>query len=99
MATRNGGSEVISPRLMTHALSEVGDDAPSERVAANASEMLAEKVCGAMDVARGSGADDLNVVAFPVHLVPTYWMRWCLCDGVEICNGESKGRIGLDCAT
>jgi len=42
MATGNRAVEVLTPSRMSHALSEVGDDASSERVAANAGEVLTE---------------------------------------------------------
>ena len=43
MATGNRAAvEVLRPSGMSHALSEVGDDASSERVAANAGQVLTE---------------------------------------------------------
>jgi hypothetical protein len=42
MATGNRASEVLRPSRISHALSEVGDDASSERVAAYAGEVLME---------------------------------------------------------
>jgi hypothetical protein len=52
-----------------------------------------------MGVASGSSADHFDVVAFPVHLVATDEPRGFFCDGVEIGDGEPKGRIGVDRAT
>jgi hypothetical protein len=55
---------VIHPRC----LSRLGDDPEGERVAPDGSEVLAEQVSGSLAIAGGRGADDLDVVAFPVHL-------------------------------
>ena len=52
-----------------------------------------------MEVASSSGADHFDMVAFPVHLVAGDGARRCLCDGVEIGDGEPKGRICVDRAT
>jgi hypothetical protein len=42
MAREKGAAEVLRPSRMSRALSEFGDDASSERVAANAGEVLQE---------------------------------------------------------
>jgi hypothetical protein len=55
---------VVHPRW----LSQLGDDPEGERVAPDGSEVLAEQVSGSLAIAGGRGADDLDVVAFPVHL-------------------------------
>jgi hypothetical protein len=55
---------VVRPRW----LSRLGDDPEGERVAPDGSEVLAEQVGGSLAIAGGRGADDLDVVAFPVHL-------------------------------
>jgi hypothetical protein len=99
MAIGSRAAEVLGPSGMAHTLSEVGDDASSERVAANAGEVFTEEVGGATDVASGSGADHFDVVAFPVHLVATDGSRGCLRDGVEVGGGQPKGRIGVDGVT
>ena len=99
MAAGNSIFEVLRPSGMSHALSEVGDDASSEWVAANAGEMLTEEVGGATDVAGSSGTDQFDVVAFPAHQEATDGARDCLCHRVEVGGGEPKGRIGVDCAT
>ena len=49
----------------------MGDDPEGERVAPDASKVLAEQVGGSLSVASGRGADDLDVMAFPVHLPAT----------------------------
>lgn len=55
---------VVCPRW----LSRLGDDPEGERVAADGSEVLAEQVGGSLAIAGGRSSDDLDVVAFPVHL-------------------------------
>jgi hypothetical protein len=52
-------------------LSHLGDDPESERVAPDGSEVLAKQVGGSLAVAGSRGADDLDVMAFPVHLPAT----------------------------
>ncbi len=99
MATGNRAAEALGHGRISHALSEVGDNASCERVAADVGEVLTEEVGGATDVARGSGANDLHVVAFPVHLVAPDGPGGYVCDGVEVGDGEPKGRIGVDRAT
>ena len=58
---------IVQPRQPSH----LGDDPEGERVAPDASEVLAEQVGGSLAIAGGRGADDLDVVAFPVHLPAT----------------------------
>jgi hypothetical protein len=55
---------IVHPRW----LSRLGDDPEGERVAPDGSEVLAEQIGGSLAIASGRGADDLDVVAFPVHL-------------------------------
>jgi hypothetical protein len=55
---------VVHPRW----LSRLGDDLEGERVAPDGSEVLAEQAGGSLAIAGGRGADDLDVMAFPVHL-------------------------------
>jgi hypothetical protein len=99
MATGNRAAEVLKPWRMSHALSEVDDDASGERVASNAGDVFKEQVGGPTDVASGSGTDHFDVVTFPIHLVATDGARGCLRDRVEIGDGQPKGRIGVDRAT
>jgi hypothetical protein len=68
MAVGKPGAEVLESIPVSCAPSEVGNDAQSEWVAANAGEMFTEQVGGSTDVAGGRGADHFNVMAFPVHL-------------------------------
>jgi hypothetical protein len=63
--------EVFEVIVHPHGLSHMGDDPKGERVAPDASKVLAEQVGGSLSVAGGCGADDLDVVAFPVHLPAT----------------------------
>ena len=52
-------AEFLGPGRMSHALSEVGDDASSEWVAADGGELLPEEVGGARNVANCSGCESL----------------------------------------
>jgi hypothetical protein len=61
-------SQVLEVLVHPRSLSQLGDDPEGERVAPDASEVLAEQVGGSLEMAGGRGADDLDVVAFPVHL-------------------------------
>jgi hypothetical protein len=71
VAIRELACEVLEVVVYPCRLSHLGDDPEGERVAPDASEMLAEQVGGSFAIAAGRGADDLNVVAFPVHLPAT----------------------------
>jgi hypothetical protein len=68
VAIRELGCEVFEVIVRPRGLSHLGDDPDGERVAPDASEVLAEQVGGSPGVAGGCGADDLDVVAFPGHL-------------------------------
>ena len=63
--------EVLEVIVHSRRLSHLGDDPEGERVAPDASEMLAEQVGGSRAMAGGRGLDDLDVVAFPGHLPAT----------------------------
>jgi hypothetical protein len=63
--------EVFEVLVHPFRLLHQGDDPEGERVAPDGSEVLAEQVGGSLAVAGGSGADDLDVMAFPVHLPAT----------------------------
>jgi len=71
VAIRELGCEVFEVIVHPRGLSHIGDDPEGERVAPDASKVLAEQVGGSPGVAGGSGADDLDVMAFPVHLSAT----------------------------
>ncbi len=87
--------EVLEVVVRPLRLAQLGDDAESERVAADTGEVLAEKVEGSLAVA-GRGAYDLVVVAFPVHLSVTWTFSRGPRDGVEVGEGELEGRVGFD---
>ena len=44
----------------------------------------------------GGGADHLDVMAFPAHLLATGSFAHCSGDGVEIGDGQPEGRVGVD---
>ena len=68
MAIWELGCEVFEVIVHPYRLSCLGDDPEGERIAPDASEVFAEQVGGSPSIAGGRGADDLDVVAFPVHL-------------------------------
>src|SRR5271169_6860432 len=99
MAAGKLGAEVLEPIPVASAPSEVGNDAQSEWVAANAGEMFTEQIGGPIDVAGCRGADHFNVMAFPAHRAATGGTRGCFGDGREIGDGEPEARIGHDRVT
>ena len=96
MAAGKLGAEVLEPIPVSCAPSEVGNDAQSERVAADAGEMFTEQIGGATDVAGGRGADHFDVMAFPAHRAAAGGPRGRFGDGGEIGDGEPEARIGYD---
>ena len=68
---REAACEVFEVLVHPSRLSQLGDDPEGERVAPDGSEVLAEQVGGSPAVAGGRSADDLDVMAFPVHLPAT----------------------------
>jgi hypothetical protein len=99
MATGKPGDEVLEPVPVSAAASEVGDDAQSEGVAADAGEMFTEQIGGSTDVAGARGADYLNVMALPAHRAATGGTRRCCGQGGEVGDGEPEVRIGCDRAS
>ena len=90
VATEQFSGQVLKTILLSYTPSEVGDDANSEWVAANAGEVFTEQVGGSTEVAGGRGADHFDVMAFPVHLATADGARGCFGDGVEIGDGEPE---------
>jgi hypothetical protein len=90
------GCEVFEAVIHPRRLSLLGDDPEGERVAPDASEVLAEQVGGSLVIAGGRGADDLDVVAFPVHLPATAVLASGSGYGVEVGEGELERRVGFD---
>jgi hypothetical protein len=68
VAIRELACEVFEAVVHPSRLSHLGEDPEGERVAPDASEVFAEQAGGSLGVAGGCGADDLDMVAFPVHL-------------------------------
>ncbi len=54
--------EVLEPIPGSCASSEVGNDAQSERIAANAGQMFTKQIGGATDIAGGRRADYFDVM-------------------------------------
>jgi hypothetical protein len=77
-------------------LLRLGDDPEGKRVAPDGSEVLAEQVGGSLAVAGGSGADDLDVMTFPVHLPATVTLARASGNGVEVGEGELERRVGFN---
>ncbi len=96
MAAGQLGAEVLEPIPVSCTPSEVGHDAQSEWVAADAGEMFTEQIGGPADVAGGRGADHFDVMAFPAHRAATGGTWRCIGDGGEIGGGEPEARIGYD---
>ena len=94
MAAGKLGAEVLEPFPVSCAPSEVGNDAQSDWVAANAGEMFTEQISGSTDVAGGRGPDHFNVMAFPAHRAATDGTWGCFGVGGEIGDRESEVRIG-----
>jgi hypothetical protein len=63
--------EVLEIVVLPKRLPEIGDDVEEKRVTADTVEMIAEQVGRSFQIAGGRGAEDLDVVAFPVHLPAT----------------------------
>jgi hypothetical protein len=99
MTSGKVAGQIIEPISLSGALSELGDDAQSDWVAADAGQMLTEKVGGSTEVAGGRRADHFDVVAFPVHLPAAHRTRGCSGEGAEISDGELEGGIGRYCVT
>jgi hypothetical protein len=98
MASGKVAGQIIEPIPLSGALSELCDDAQSDRVAADTGQMLTQKVGGSADIAGRRRADHLDVMAFPVHLPPAHGIRACFVEGAEIGDSELEGRIGPDSA-
>ena len=75
---------------------EAGDDVEEKRVATDIAEMFAKQVGRSLHIAGGRGAEDLDVVALPVHLPATVTSDRDSGSGVEVAEGELEGRSGLD---
>ncbi len=67
-----------------------------KRVAADTVEMIAEEVGRSLQIAGGRDTEDLDVVAFPVHLPATVTLARGSSGGVEVGEGELEGRVGFD---
>jgi hypothetical protein len=96
MAIWELGHEVFEVAVHPHGLSHLGNDPEGERVAPDASDVLAEQVGGSLGVAGCRGADNLDVVAFPVHLPTTAALASGSGNGVEVGEGEFERRVGFD---
>src|SRR5271154_401568 len=92
MATGEPGDEVLESVPVSAAASEVGDDAQSEGVAADAGEMFTEQIGGSTDVAGAHSADHFNVMALPAHRAATGGTWRCRGQGVEVGDGEREVR-------
>ena len=88
--------EVLEVVVHHRRLSHLGDDPEGERVAPDGSEVLAEQVGGSLAIAGGRGANDLDVVPFPVHLPAAVTLARSSGNGVEVGEGELERRVGFD---
>jgi len=96
MAAGKLGAEVLEPFPVSCAPLEVGDNAQSEWVAADACKMFTEQIGSSTDVAGGRGADHFDVMTFPAHRVATREASRCFGHGGEIGDGKPEVRIGDD---
>jgi len=96
MATGKLIGEVLKPLPPPHAIANIANDAQSKRIAANAGEEFTKEIGGSIDLAGGSGANDLHMVALPDHLGSREGARGCCGHGVEIGDGEAEARISLN---
>jgi hypothetical protein len=96
VATWKLACEVFEAVVHPHRLSHLGDDPEGERVAPDASEVLAEQVNCPPGIAGGRGADHFDVVAFPSHRPTTGVVARGTDDGTEIGGGKSEARVGAD---
>jgi hypothetical protein len=88
--------EIFEIIVHHHGLSHIGNDPEGERVAPDASKVLAEQVGGSFAIAGSRGADDLDMVAFPVHLPATVTLARGSGHGVEVGESELERRVGVD---
>ena len=88
--------EVLEVVVLPAGALELCGDADGEWVAADTGEVFAEQVSCSPGIARGGGADDLDVVAFPVHLLATGTFAGRSGDGVEIGDGQPEAGVGVD---
>ena len=94
--SRGVGDEVLEVVVVPAGVQELGGDADGERVAADIGKVFAEQPRCTVGIAGGSGADHLDVMAFPAHLLATGSFAHCSGDGVEIGDGQPEGRVGVD---
>jgi hypothetical protein len=94
MTSGKAAGQIIEPVPLSCALSEFCDDAQSDWVAADAGQMLTQKVGGSAEVAGRGRADHLDVMAFPVRLPAVHGIRECSAEGAEISGGELESGIG-----
>ncbi len=96
MAPGQRAGWVVEIIVLCCGLPEHGGDAVGERIAADAGEVLAEKVSCPPGIARRRGSDDFDVVAFPVHRLVAGILADCSGHGVEVGDGEPEGRVSAD---
>jgi hypothetical protein len=96
VALREAACEVFEVLVHLVRLSRLGDDKEGERVTADRSEVFAEQVGGALAVAGGRGADNLDVMAFPVHLPAAVMVARASGHRVEVGQGEFEPGVGFD---
>jgi hypothetical protein len=89
--------EVLEVVVVPAGVPELGENADGERVAADAGEVFAQQAGRSLGVAGGGAADHLDVVAFPAHLPAIGTCARRSGDGAQIGDGQSEGRVGVDC--
>ncbi len=94
MATGELDFKVFEAITPSERLSKRDDNAEGKWIAADASEMLSEQVGRSLGLAGGRGADHLDVVAFPVHLLAAGDVSSDASQGVEIGDREAEAPVG-----
>ena len=94
MATSELDFKVLEPTIVSERLSKRDDDAEGKRITADTGEMLSEQVGRSLGLTRSRGADHLDVVAFPVHLLAAGDLSRDAGQGVEIGDGEAEAPVG-----
>jgi hypothetical protein len=99
MAIGKPGAEVLESIPVSCAPSEVGNDAQSKWIAADAREVFTEQIGGSTDVAGRRCGNHFDVMAFPAHGAAAGGAKRCSGEGGEVGDGEPEVRIGDDRST
>ncbi len=96
MTIRKPGDELLEIVVLPKRMPEIGENVEEKRVATYIAKMFAKQIGRSLHIAGGRGAEDLDVVAFPVHLPATVTSDRDSGSGIEIGEGKLESRIGID---